>query len=157
MQKRPSVASEQPHATRVSQPQQRLHPSKRAQAQKRAVRAKLLESAIVLSANAILATFAIVGLAKLIPYYQNQSSKLETLQTEVQETKARVQQLKENYQRDQDPKSFTRVAREEGNLIPKNQQPVILVQPAGTGPRQKPNGNSPQPQATQSPTTAPTP
>jgi cell division protein FtsB len=157
MQNRPSVTSEQPNATQVSQPQQRLHPSKRAQAQKRAVRAKLLESAIVLSANAILATFAIVGLAKLIPYYQNQTSKLQTLQTEVEEAKARVRQLQENYERDQDPQSFTRVAREEGNLIPRNQQPVILVQPTGSRPRQNPNGKPPQPQATQSPATAPTP
>lgn len=105
-------------------------PSKRVLAQQRAVYSKVKESAIVLSANAVLATFAIVGLSKLIPYYQDQASKLQALQAEVKAAQARVQKLQESYERDRNPQSFNRVAREDGNLIPKNQQPVILVQPS---------------------------
>jgi hypothetical protein len=114
-------------------PISRRSPSKRLQAKQRAVRSAKLESGIVLSANVVLATFAIVGLARLIPYYQAQSSKLELLQTELQDAQVRVNKLQTSYEQDRKPQSFNRVAREDGNLIPQNQQPVILVQPSPLG------------------------
>lgn len=118
---------EAPASTQLSQAAQNAAKARRSQY--RPFRAQMMESGMVIVANALLATFAIVGLCKLLPYYQAQNQKLRVLEQEVSQTRHRVQQLQTRYQHEQQPQTAGQIAREESNLIGADQSPVILVTP----------------------------
>jgi cell division protein FtsB len=123
----PEAHIEAPSPSQLSQAAQNAAKARRLRY--RPFRAQLMESGMMIAANAILATFAIVGLCKLLPYYQEQNQKLRVLEQEVSQTRRRVQQLQTKYQREQQPQTAGQIAREESNLIGADQSPVILVTP----------------------------
>jgi cell division protein FtsB len=121
-----------PQIKAVSQSEKSAQPEKPSRLRHRPFRSRIFESSMVLATNAILITFAVVGLSKLIPHYQAQTEKLKVLQTEVRQTQRRVDQLRAKYHRDRQPQTAGQIAREESNLISEDQQPVILVSPSSS-------------------------
>jgi DNA mismatch repair ATPase MutL len=105
------------------------NPARASRSRYRPFRSQIMESGMVIVANAILATFAVVGMCKLIPYYQEQNQKLKVLEQQVSQTRRRVEQLRTKYQREQQPQTASQIAREGSNLIGVDQQPVIMVTP----------------------------
>jgi cell division protein FtsB len=84
----------------------------------------------MLGVNFLLGGMAIAGLAQLVPQSLSDHAKLQSLDTEVKQTKQRVHDLQATYKLNADPKQFQRIAQEEGNLIATNQRRIVWLKPA---------------------------
>jgi hypothetical protein len=92
-------------------------------------RSHAIESAIMLGVNFLLGGIAIAGLAQLVPQSLSDQAKVQSLDTEVKQTKQRVNDLQVTYKLNSDPKQFQRIAQEEGNLIAANQRRIVWLKP----------------------------
>jgi hypothetical protein len=89
----------------------------------------LWESSAILGVNVLLLGTAIVTLVNLIPNQMTQQAKLQELRAEESSISKNLQQLKQDYERNQTPEMAQRIAQEQGNLLRANQKQVILITP----------------------------
>jgi cell division protein FtsB len=88
-----------------------------------------VEISIKLLANGILSAAAIVASVKLIPYQISQQAKLQEIRLETTETEARVQALRQNFNRYFDPTQARKVMQEQNPRLSPNQRRIILTSP----------------------------
>lgn len=93
---------------------------------RRPYRVMALETTAKLTANVVLSAVAIAGLVKLLPYQLSQQEKLQEINSEVQQTEARVKRLRTDFNRYFDPQQATTIMREQSNRVAPGQRPVIL-------------------------------
>jgi hypothetical protein len=92
-------------------------------------RSLAIESLGIAGINLFLVGIAIASIGHLFPQAFLDKAKLTALESELQQTQARVNQLQANYQRDSDPQQFQRIVQEENNLIAPNQRRVVWLPP----------------------------
>ena len=120
----PSTPSTSP-AQSPYQPKRTLHVGAR--------RAIAFESSVKLTVNLLLAIVATTTIAKLVPYYQSQQQRLNTLQESVQGAEKKNAELRSQFDRNFDPAQAARIMQEQSGLAYPNQKQVIWTPPlAGT-------------------------
>lgn len=88
-----------------------------------------VEISLKLVANGILSVAATVALVKLIPYQISQQAKLQEIRLEAKETEARVNILRQNFNRYFDPTQAKKVMQEQNPRLSPNQRRIILTTP----------------------------
>ncbi|MGK7944598.1 MAG: hypothetical protein AB4058_09020 [Microcystaceae cyanobacterium] len=78
--------------------------------------------------NGILSLAAIAALTKLLPYQFNQQAKLREVRVEVQDTEHRVNELRDNLNRNFDPLQSRKIMQEQSQMIDPSQRRIILVE-----------------------------
>ncbi len=141
---RPVTFSSQPRPAQVfSQPiKQQGRPQNIRQASRRSVKrvpyagarqAIAFESSVKLTINLLLAVVATTTIAKLVPYYQSQQSRLTTLQASVEVAEKKNNELRSQFTRNFDPTQAARIMQEQSGLSYPNQKRVIWQAPLQTG------------------------
>ncbi|MGK7874958.1 MAG: hypothetical protein AB4426_17155 [Xenococcaceae cyanobacterium] len=87
------------------------------------------EITVKLLVNGVLSAAAIIALAKLLPYHLSQQAKLREVRIEVKDTETRVNQLRENFNRNFDPSQTKIVMQEQSPWVDPNQRRVVLLDP----------------------------
>ena len=87
------------------------------------------ESSVKLTVNLLLAIVATTTIAKLVPYYQSQQSRLTTLQNSVQVAERKNVELRSQFNRNFDPTQAGRIMQEQSGLSYPNQKNVIWKNP----------------------------
>ncbi len=110
------------------------HPHQRAYAPKRvpyagARQAIAFESSVKLTVNLLLAIVATTTIAKLVPYYQLQQDRLDTLQLSVTDAKQRNAELRSQFDRNFDPAQSGRIMQEQSGMAYPNQKQIIWTKP----------------------------
>jgi hypothetical protein len=77
-----------------------------------------------------LSIFGIVTLVNLVRYNYSLHSKLPYLETQLQDTKIRSQQINSNFSRSFDPRSQTAVMQENTHKIAPDRLQVVLISPS---------------------------
>ena len=95
-------------------------------------RAIALESSVKLTVNLLLAIVATTTIAKLVPYYQSQQSRLTTLEESVTIAERKNAELREEFDRNFDPTQTSRIMQEQSGLHYANQKKVIWSEPLAT-------------------------
>lgn len=78
-----------------------------------------------LIASGVIATVALVGLIKLIPYQLNQQAKFQEVKAEVEETERRVDNLRNNFTRHFDPKQSRNIMQEQSPRLDPNARRIF--------------------------------
>jgi hypothetical protein len=86
-----------------------------------------VEIGMKLVVNGILSVAAIAALVRLLPYQFTQQAKLQEIRLEVSETEARVNTLRQNFNRYFDPTQAKKVMQEQSPRLDPNQRRVILL------------------------------
>ena len=89
------------------------------------------ESSVKLTVNLLLAIVATTTIAKLVPYYQSQQARLNTLQTSVGDAERRNAELREQFNRNFDPAQAGRIMQEQSGMAYPNQKQIIWTEPTG--------------------------
>lgn len=110
----------------------RVAPRVRRHRRRRPYRVMALETTAKLTVNVILSAAAVAGLLKLLPYQLSQQEKLQEVQTEVQQTEARVNRLRTDFNHYFDPQQAKSIMQEESNRVAPGQRRVILLEKAAT-------------------------
>ncbi|MEL6815641.1 MAG: hypothetical protein AAFP03_12605, partial [Cyanobacteria bacterium J06598_3] len=92
-------------------------------------RAIAFESSVKLTVNLLLAIVATTTIAKLVPYYQSQQQRLDTLQESVQVAEQRNTELRSQFDRNFDPAQSSRIMQEQSGRTYPNQKKVIWTAP----------------------------
>jgi hypothetical protein len=87
------------------------------------------ESSVKLTVNLLLAIVATTTIAKLLPYYQAQQQRLNTLQESVETAERRNADLRSQFDRNFDPAQAGRIMQEQSGLGYPNQKKVIWTAP----------------------------
>jgi hypothetical protein len=87
------------------------------------------EILLKLGINAILAVGAISTLVRLLPYQHLQQIKLNEVRMQVQETERRVNELRNNFNRNFDPQQARKVMEEQSPRLDPNQRNIFLTNP----------------------------
>jgi hypothetical protein len=87
------------------------------------------ESSVKLTVNLLLAIVATTTIAKLVPYYQAQQSRLNTLQASVKVAEQRNTKLRSQFSRNFDPAQASRIMQEQSGMSYPNQKQVIWQSP----------------------------
>lgn len=93
-------------------------------------RAAAMEISVKLTVNLVLAVIAGTTIAKLVPYYQSQQSRLEVLQASVQLSEQENTKLWASFSRSFDPAQAGQIMQEQSGRESPNQRPVIWLKPA---------------------------
>ena len=88
------------------------------------------ESSVKLTVNLLLAIVATTTIAKLVPYYQSQQSRLDTLQVAVANAESRNAELRSRFSRNFDPAQASRIMQEQSGMGYPNQKTIIWTEPA---------------------------
>lgn len=104
---------------------------------RRPYRVMALETTAKLTVNVVLSAIAIAGLVKLLPYQLSQQEKLQEIHSEVQQTEARVNRLRTDFNRYFDPQQATIIMQEQSNRVAPEQRQVILLDKSTTHVKQK--------------------
>lgn len=91
-------------------------------------RAIAIETTLKLSINLAIAGIAISALTQLVPYYLSGRDKLAQLETEVEQTEARVRQLRNKFSYYFDPQQAKTIMQHESNLTDPTQQRIVFVE-----------------------------
>ena len=92
-------------------------------------RAIALESSVKLTVNLLLAIVATTTIAKLVPYYQSQQSRLTTLEESITIAERKNTELRQEFDRNFDPTQTARIMQEQSGLHYANQKKVIWATP----------------------------
>ncbi|MBE9078484.1 hypothetical protein IQ241_14460 [Romeria aff. gracilis LEGE 07310] len=111
-----------PSQRRAYRAKRRLHVGAR--------RAAAMEVSVKLTVNLVLAVIAGTTIAKLVPYYQSQQSRLDVLQTSVQLSQQENAKLWASFSRSFDPAQAGLIMQEQSGRESPNQRPVIWLKPA---------------------------
>lgn len=87
-----------------------------------------IETSLKLSVNLAIAGIAISALTHLIPYYLLGREKLSQLETEVEQTQSRVQQLRTQFSYYFDPQQVKTIMQQESNLVDPTQKRIVFVE-----------------------------
>lgn len=87
-----------------------------------------IETSFKLSVNLAIAVVAISALTHLIPYYLMGRQKLTQLETEVEKTESRVQQLRTQFSYYFDPQQAKTIMQQESNLVDPTQKRIVFVE-----------------------------
>lgn len=87
------------------------------------------ESSVKLTVNLLLAIVATTTIAKLVPYYQSQHSRLDTLQKSVDVAERKNAELRKQFDRNFDPAQASRIMQEQSGMAYPNQKQVIWQAP----------------------------
>ena len=85
------------------------------------------EIKIKLTVNIFLSIVAIATLIKLLPYQLQQQAKLREVRVEVKEIETRVNELRDNFNRNFDPHQTRKIMQEQSPFIDPNQRRIFLV------------------------------
>lgn len=88
-----------------------------------------IETGIKLIFNCVLALIAVASLGKLLPYNFAQQTKLKELRAEVEETEARVADLREQLTYNFDPEQTQSLMEQYGSQIAPNQSRIFWLDP----------------------------
>lgn len=113
----------------VESPNSRLTPQRPRQHRPKSHRGVALEISLKLVANGILSVAATVALIKLIPYQISQQAKLQEIRLEAKETEARVNILRQNFNRYFDPTQARKVMQEQNPRLSPNQRRIVFQEP----------------------------
>jgi hypothetical protein len=91
-------------------------------------RAIAIETTLKLSINVVMAGIAISALTQLVPYYLSGRDKLAQLETEVERTEVRVQQLRTQFSYYFDPQQAKTIMQQESNLTDPTQKRIVFVE-----------------------------
>lgn len=92
-------------------------------------RAIALESSVKLIINLLLATVATTTIAKLVPYYQSQQTRLASLEESVTVAERKNAELRQEFDRNFDPAQTSRIMQEQSGMGYPNQKKVIWETP----------------------------
>ncbi len=92
-------------------------------------RAIAFESSVKLTVNLLLAVVATTTIAKLVPYYQAQHNRLDTLEASVEVAEQRNAKLRDQFSRNFDPAQASRIMQEQSGMAYPNQKQVIWQSP----------------------------
>lgn len=92
-------------------------------------RAIALESSVKLTINLLLAIVATTTIAKLVPYYQSQQTRLASLEESVTVAKRKNSELRQEFDRNFDPAQTSRIMQEQSGMGYPNQKKVIWSKP----------------------------
>lgn len=92
-------------------------------------RAIAFESSVKLTVNLLLAVVATTTIAKLVPYYQSQHTRLDTLEESVEVAEQKNAELREQFSRNFDPAQASRIMQEQSGMAYPNQKKVIWQAP----------------------------
>ena len=95
-------------------------------------RAIALESSVKLTINLLLAVVATTTIAKLVPYYRSQQTRLASLEESVTVAERKNAKLRKEFERNFDPTQTSRIMQEQSGLGYPNQKKVIWKQPPAT-------------------------
>ena len=95
-------------------------------------RAIALESSVKLTINLLLAVVATTTIAKLVPYYQAQRSRLVSLEESVSVAERKNAELRQEFDRNFDPAQTSRIMQEQSGMGYPNQKKVIWSEPPAT-------------------------
>ncbi len=87
------------------------------------------ESSVKLTVNLLLAIVATTTIAKLVPYYQSQQSRLTTLQESVQVAERKNVELRSQFNRNFDPTQAARIMQEQSGMSYPSQKNIIWEKP----------------------------
>lgn len=87
------------------------------------------ESSVKLTVNLLLAIVATTTIAKLVPYYQSQHSRLDTLQKSVDVAERKNAELRQQFDRNFDPAQASRIMQEQSGMAYPNQKQIIWQAP----------------------------
>jgi len=87
-----------------------------------------VESAVKLTVNLLLAIIATTTIAKLVPHYQSQQARLDTLQTAVTDAERRNAELRSQFDRNFDPAQAGRIMQEQSGMAYPNQKQIIWTE-----------------------------
>jgi len=87
------------------------------------------ESSVKLTVNLLLATVAATTIAKLVPYYQSQQSRLVTLEASVQVAERKNAALRSEFSRNFDPAQASQIMQEQSGMGYPNQKKIIWKTP----------------------------
>jgi hypothetical protein len=90
-----------------------------------------LEVSVKLLTYSALSVFGIVTLVNLLGYNWSQQSKLQHLETELKDAKARTQKINTSFNRSFDLQSQPSVMQENSYKIDPDTLPIVVVRPAG--------------------------
>ncbi|MEL6224791.1 MAG: hypothetical protein AAFR31_19340 [Cyanobacteria bacterium J06627_8] len=93
-----------------------------------------IESYAAVAVNLMLAIAASFGLVRLVSYNFEQQVKVDLLDEEVEKTRTRVDQVREEFGQYFDPYQSTSVVRQQSHRIEPGQARIILTQPEQTAP-----------------------
>jgi cell division protein FtsB len=82
-----------------------------------------------LGLNGVFVVVSIMAIARLLPHQQAQQAKLNEIQMQVEETEARVEQLRNDFQRSFDPGQSRKIMEELSPRHDPNQRKIILTEP----------------------------
>lgn len=105
------------------------NPAKSSSNQVYAHRRQGLEVSVKLITYSVLSVFGIVTLINLFTYNWSQQSKLQHLETELNETKTRTQKINTSFNRSFDLQSQSTVMQENSYKIDPNKLPIVVVRP----------------------------
>jgi hypothetical protein len=94
-------------------------------------RRQCLEASVKLITYSALSVFGIVTLVNLLSYNWSQQSKLQHLETELKDAKARTQKINTSFNRSFDLQSQPSVMQENSYKIDPDTLPIVVVPPAG--------------------------
>lgn len=117
----PSRPPLHPQPTRSTRPRSSRHDRRRAYA------TLAFESATKAGITLVLSVVAISALAKIIPYYLMQQSRLEEMQSEVKLAEARVNRLQGSFERYFDPQQSRSVMQEQSYRFDPKQRRIIWL------------------------------
>lgn len=92
-------------------------------------KAVVFESSVKLTVNLLLATVAATTIAKLVPYYQSQQSRLSTLEASVEVAEQRNSELRKQFDRNFDPTQASRIMQEQSGRGYPNQKKIVWEEP----------------------------
>ncbi|MBF2049372.1 MAG: hypothetical protein EDM05_040335 [Leptolyngbya sp. IPPAS B-1204] len=108
-----------------------------------------VETTVKLGVNLLLATTAIITLARLIPYNTQQQADLVRLEAEVKEASTKVAGLQEDFDRHFDPQQAVTVMQEQNIRFNPKQRQVVWLTPETQKPeaeeKAKPSPDTSQP------------
>jgi hypothetical protein len=87
-----------------------------------------IELTIKIVVNILLSASALITLVKLLPYQFSQQTKLKEINIEVEETEQRVNQLRENFRRNFDPRQSKKVMQEQNPRVDPQQRRIIFLE-----------------------------
>lgn len=92
-------------------------------------RAIALESSVKLTVNLLLAIVATTTIAKLVPYYQSQQTRLASLEESVTVAGRKNSELRQEFDRNFDPTQTSRIMQEQSGMGYPNQKKVVWAKP----------------------------
>ncbi|PZO15916.1 MAG: hypothetical protein DCF25_12975 [Leptolyngbya foveolarum] len=92
-------------------------------------RAIALESSVKLTINLLLTIVATTTIAKLVPYYQSQQTRLASLEESVTVAERKNSELRREFDRNFDPAQTSRIMQEQSGMGYPNQKKVIWSKP----------------------------